>query len=773
MNQKKKTGISKQLRRPIGVRAKLLLSFILLILVTTAVFFSLTYFHERNLVKDHLIREVQQISMIFSEEVKAEISKTATSLEKFAAEPEIQSLDKQFLSTYFSGKHLREVSLDGLFIYDESGNPIYKAIYNDSAFTGDVPPLKEPPEKIFENRKYFVFPAGPCCTRPSAMFILVPIRKQDGTTGGAVVGVKAIDSSIVEHVIYNHHAAGKGVFFYLVSNSGRILSRQGIISGSRQMFGTTELRGPLAGAWDTNRIAIEDKKAIKFEFKSNGDRYIATAATVSKELGWHIILVQPASEAFSSIKTVTATILLFGLLALVAATYMALYRARRITKPISELLQAVEEISRGDYSKRVRIFRRDEFGSLAFSFNRMSSVLQEKIAALQDSQKQLEEAFNQLQSDTLKREEYNKELARKVSELTSLSEVTNAISNTLDLNALLETIADTVIRIIGFDSCSIKLFDKQTNTLRIRIAKGLPEEYVNKDDTPYGEGISGLAVKMCKPIVIADIETDTRVPMEHILRGMNIKSLISMPLITKQSVMGTLNLYAKIRHEFTEDEKQLLGIFAAQAAGAIENARLFDSLRDSYLNTIQALSMTIDAKDPYTHGHSKRVSDISVMIGREMGLSPEELERLKYAGDLHDIGKIGISESIISKRGKLTIDEYELIKTHPLVGETIIEPVPFLQDLKPIIRHHHERYDGYGYPDVLKGDAIPLLSRIIHLADAYDAMTSDRPYRKALTHELAVQEIVKHSGSQFDPEVVEAFLRIFDTNPEITESGKR
>ncbi|MFA6451122.1 MAG: HD domain-containing phosphohydrolase, partial [bacterium] len=129
---------------------------------------------------------------------------------------------------------------------------------------------------------------------------------------------------------------------------------------------------------------------------------------------------------------------------------------------------------------------------------------------------------------------------------------------------------------------------------------------------------------------------------------------------------------------------------------------------------------------------------------------------------LHDIGKIGISEAIISKEGKLTVEEYEIIKTHPLVGETIIEPVPFLQDAKPIIRHHHERYDGYGYPDVLKGDDIPLLSRIIHIADAYDAMTSDRPYRRALTHDLAVQEIRKHSGSQFDPNVVDSFLHVFE-----------
>ena len=171
--------------------------------------------------------------------------------------------------------------------------------------------------------------------------------------------------------------------------------------------------------------------------------------------------------------------------------------------------------------------------------------------------------------------------------------------------------------------------------------------------------------------------------------------------------------------------------------------------------------MTIDAKDPYTHGHSKRVSDISVLVGNTMGMPPDQLELLKYAGDLHDIGKIGISEGIIAKEGKLSVEEYEIVKTHPLVGETIIEPVPFLNEIKEVIRHHHERFDGFGYPDGLKGYDIPLMSRIILIADAYDAMTSDRPYRRALSHEAALKEIQKHSGTQFDPAVATAFMQVF------------
>jgi len=751
-----------RLIRPIGVRAKLLLSFVLLTGVTTGAFFFIAFTNSRNMAERHMLQQIEQLATVFTDEIDREISKSKDFVEYFAQEPEVSRLEKEFLDEYFSHKRLNQGNLDALIIYDTGSNPIFKSFFNrTSGVFENNPILRNHVAKAIRSKQTFVFPADPCCTKPGTIFIASPIISESGETRGAVLGIKTIDFTGMEHIIYSHRAAGKKMQVYLVNQDGRSLphSTRGGIKAST--FGRGKLSGELERQWLSIRDDIRTK-ATEFYFEDHKEKYIATAAPVAHDLEWYILLVQPFSEAFSGIKAVSIKITLLGALALIVAVYLALYRSRRITKPISDLIQAVEEIARGDYSKRVRIYRRDEFGSLAFAFNRMSAVLQEKIAALQESQSQLEEAFNQLQNDTIKREESNRELSRKVRELTSLSKVTNAISNSLDLNVLLDTIVDTINNIMGFENCSIKLFDKSTNTLKINIVRGLGDEYLQKADTPFGEGISGLAVKMCKPIIINDVKTDPRVPPSHILHKLNVKSVISVPLITKQSVMGVLNLYSKTEHEFTEDEKQLLGIFATQAAAAIENARLFDSLRDSYLNTIQALSMAIDAKDRYTHGHSKRVSDVSIMIGRELKLSKEAEELLQYASDLHDIGKIGISEVIISKEGKLTVDEYEIIKTHPLVGETIIEPVPFLQDAKPVIRHHHERYDGYGYPDGLKGEEIPLLARIIHIADAYDAMTSDRPYRRALSHALAVQEIKKHSGSQFDPKVVEAFLRVFE-----------
>lgn len=187
-------------------------------------------------------------------------------------------------------------------------------------------------------------------------------------------------------------------------------------------------------------------------------------------------------------------------------------------------------------------------------------------------------------------------------------------------------------------------------------------------------------------------------------------------------------------------------------------------LRTAYIQTIRALAEAIDAKDAYTRGHSERVAVYSSRLGHQMGLRKELIERIYFAGLLHDVGKIGIPDAIITKPSRLNHEEYEEIKKHPEIGAKILEPVEFLHSIVPCVRHHHEWFDGSqsGYPSRLAGDQIPLPSRVIVVADTVEAMTSDRPYRKALPIDVVVAELHKYSGSQFDPVVVDAFLKLLN-----------
>ena len=188
--------------------------------------------------------------------------------------------------------------------------------------------------------------------------------------------------------------------------------------------------------------------------------------------------------------------------------------------------------------------------------------------------------------------------------------------------------------------------------------------------------------------------------------------------------------------------------------------QLYIDMRENYLNTVEALVQALEAKDTYTSGHSARVGKFAVAMAEEIKMSEEKIESLKYAAVLHDVGKIGVSEIILNKEGKLLDSEWEAIRSHPVIGQTIIKGIKFMFDIGEVVRHHHECFDGKGYPDGIKGGEIPLESRIIAVADTYDAITTDRSYRKGSTHDEAIEELKRVAGSQLDPELVEVFCKV-------------
>lgn len=352
------------------------------------------------------------------------------------------------------------------------------------------------------------------------------------------------------------------------------------------------------------------------------------------------------------------------------------------------------------------------------------------------------------------------DLEDRIGELHAIFEIDKAITSAIDLETVLQQIVQMSIGLFYAKVSSLMLLDEERQELVIAAAHGLSEEYINKGNIKVGESIAGRVVQEGRPIAVYDLASDPRHIYTDYVKREGLCSLLSVPLSLKHKTIGVLNIYTDEPHMFTTHEINLFTSLASQAAIAIENARLFESLEEIYLDVITALASAIDARDSYTHGHSHRVTEYAVLIAEEMGLSPGEIDIIRNASILHDVGKIGIKEEILKKPGKLTEDEKVEMQYHPYIGTKILQSVKLLEPVLPLVYHHQERYDGSGYPDGLKGEDIPLGARIIAVCDAFEAMTSDRPYRKALPPQAALQELKKEAGRQFDPAVVDVFLRL-------------
>ena len=357
------------------------------------------------------------------------------------------------------------------------------------------------------------------------------------------------------------------------------------------------------------------------------------------------------------------------------------------------------------------------------------------------------------------------DLHRKVLELNTLHEIAKNIGTVLDINKLLELILDLTAKVFGdVKTSSIILYDETTQLLNVKLYKG---EKSSKDIKPIksGEGIAGKVFQRGEPIIINDMHTTEN--NDSIDNG---SSSICVPLKVKEKCLGVLSITDKLSGEpFDKSDLDMMVTLASQIAVSLNNAKLYEDLEASYLSAVRALANSIDAKDTYTMGHSERVAKYSVEIGKKMNMSDEEIKNLYIGALLHDIGKIGISEAIINKPDKLTDAEFQEIKTHPSRGAMIIEPAKFLKEKVPLIKYHHERYDGKGYPEGLKGEEIPLMARIICCADSFDAMTSKRAYRDTMPLDFARKEIIRCSETQFDPKIVNAFLEVLADEEKIKE----
>jgi response regulator RpfG family c-di-GMP phosphodiesterase len=339
----------------------------------------------------------------------------------------------------------------------------------------------------------------------------------------------------------------------------------------------------------------------------------------------------------------------------------------------------------------------------------------------------------------------NKELYEKIKEVETINLILQKLDQASTSQDLFKILVNLSGKITPCDEAHFCFFTQGMKDYEI-ITSFFKDENKKRVDAVYIEN------EMAKKI------GEDGIP--YLIKGKNgCGNIIAIPLKIRSRVFGMLASFINNEDKyFSEKDIYYLNFLVEKASFSIENMALYENIYENLFSTLYAFVEAIEARDPYTKKHSASVSGYAMSIARKIGCSQEEIAKLNISGNLHDIGKIGIPDSILLKPGQLTDDEYKIIKKHPVIGSNIIGHLGMWTDEQDIIRYHHERFDGNGYPDSLKGEAIPLLARILSVADVYDALTTDRSYRQKISDNIAVEIIRENAGSQFDPKIVDVFL---------------
>jgi hypothetical protein len=342
--------------------------------------------------------------------------------------------------------------------------------------------------------------------------------------------------------------------------------------------------------------------------------------------------------------------------------------------------------------------------------------------------------------------------------LSSLIESSRLLKGKGDPDALQWTVVETILRAARADGCSLALEGETEERVVLRAGDRLDRRRVLRSRALESGMVGGDVYRGGTLRAFPSIPKDPPAHFPAYVGRAGFRSGVVLPVLGKSGIVGVMSIYFLEPGKPEGDAFEVLVLVNQVASVALENATLYQEVQRSYVSTIEALTTAIDAASPMTHGHSKRVTQFALILGESVGLSPEEQTTLRYGALLHDIGKLGVKPQILEKQGALSEEELGVMREHPVIGERIIAPVEFLQAARPIVRHHHERWDGKGYPDRMRGEEVPLAARIVSIADFYDAMISMRPYKRALRHEDVAREIARESGAAFDPDLSERFL---------------
>jgi PAS domain S-box-containing protein/putative nucleotidyltransferase with HDIG domain len=441
-----------------------------------------------------------------------------------------------------------------------------------------------------------------------------------------------------------------------------------------------------------------------------------------------------------------------------------------------EMMDAVTDIARQLYSETDRrqdfIQQLDEHGSISgfeYQMRRKDGRLMwvsENARLVRDFDGQVL-YYEGFLEDITSRKHNEQRIDNQLKQLNALHAIDNAINSNFDLRTTLEVLLREVVSQLKADAASVLLFNKDTHTLDYTAGRGFLSKATQHTKLSAGEGYAGRVILDRQMIHIPDLTKteNNRLTDALNLAGENFAAYVGSPLIAKGQVVGVLEIFQRAPLAPDLDWFDFLAMLADQAAIAIDNAQLFENLQRSnfeltlaYDATIEGWSRALDLRDRETEGHTQRVTNLTVKLSRQMGIPDPEILHIRRGALLHDIGKMGIPDNILHKPDQLTSEEWEIMRQHTNYAYQMLTPIKYLKQALDIPRYHHEKWDGTGYPNGLKGEQIPIAARIFAVVDVWDALTSDRSYRDAWTKEKAIEYIRAEAGKHFDPKVVETFL---------------
>jgi putative nucleotidyltransferase with HDIG domain len=476
-------------------------------------------------------------------------------------------------------------------------------------------------------------------------------------------------------------------------------------------------------------LQMESSSSGQFQWEHQDEQYLAcywSLFLMSKFFApdWRVIVLKSKASMLAPLANFKNTFPWIILITLWVVLFLSFNQIRKSMIPLEKLKEGTHRIAKRDFESPVEVHSHDEFADLGDSFNTMA-----------------------------------RDLGRQFKTLTAMVDIDRAILSALETKKIVEVVLKHIRRVFPCDSVGISLLDPNSEkSVQTYMQKGNPHQEEYKESVE----IESKEIKaLYKNPNSLFLRAETGIPKYLApLAAENIRSFLVLPLFIKNSLSGIITLGFSHSLDLPEEDISQARQLADQVAVALSNVQLIEELNQFNLGTLTAFARAIDAKSPWTAGHSERVTKIALKIGKALGLSPKELDILHRGGLLHDIGKIGIAYDILDKPGVLSQDEKEDMHKHVILGARILEPLPAYAAILPIVKQHHENFDGSGYTEGLAGNDICLYARILALADRFEALTSDRPYRKALSQKKAMEFIKKQAGKELDPQVVKAFLEV-------------